>query len=287
MQPGIYQGMSIDEYHGHTGSISKSGLDQIARSPAHYFAKYLDVRDKPEGPTAAMKLGSAVHTMVLEPHQFDARYALAPADAPKRPTQAQLNAKNPSADSVRAIAFWQQFDLLTAGKEIISQDYYDTCRCMRDSVMAHSAAAWLLQAGTAETSMFANDPETGAMVRVRPDWITEGGIVADLKTTEDARPSEFGRSCYNFRYHVQDALYQDVPQWLPESVKLDGFVFIAVEKKPPYAVVVYEADDLFIGRGRDAYRRDLDTYAQCLQSGKWPAYPTEVQTLSLPAWAKE
>ncbi len=44
---GLIDDLDIDAYHRGPG-ISKSGLDAIARSPATYFAKYLDPNRPPE-----------------------------------------------------------------------------------------------------------------------------------------------------------------------------------------------------------------------------------------------
>ena len=50
MKPGIYvsRELSNEEYHADTTAISKSGLDLVHRSPAHYYAAKLD----PDRPAA-------------------------------------------------------------------------------------------------------------------------------------------------------------------------------------------------------------------------------------------
>jgi hypothetical protein len=65
MNPGIYR-LSNEAYHSGHG-ISKSGLDLIARSPAHFIGA-----EKKDLPSFA--LGSATHCAILEPHEFDKRY---------------------------------------------------------------------------------------------------------------------------------------------------------------------------------------------------------------------
>lgn len=70
--------MENADYHAHP-AISKSHLDLIARSPLHYWARYIDPNRVPTEPTDAMRLGTAVHTLTLEADQFEARYAVAPA----------------------------------------------------------------------------------------------------------------------------------------------------------------------------------------------------------------
>lgn len=80
-EPGVYAGIPNAEYHGGLG-ISKSGLDIIARSPMHYQFSRQAANDSE--PTAAMRIGTAAHDLILEPEEFWNRYAipLDPADFP-------------------------------------------------------------------------------------------------------------------------------------------------------------------------------------------------------------
>src|SRR5690606_39465824 len=66
----ITTSMSNEEYHSLPDSISKSGLDLIARSPAHY--RYAERRE----PTRAMVIGTAIHAAILEPDVFATEYLL-------------------------------------------------------------------------------------------------------------------------------------------------------------------------------------------------------------------
>ena len=79
---------------------------------------------------------------------------------------------------------------------------------------------------------------TGLQCKCRPDWISaDGGILVDLKTTEDASPREFQRSIAKWRYHVQAGWYMAGIE-AAYGTRPSGFIFIAVEKKPPFAVGV-------------------------------------------------
>lgn len=271
------------EYHSAPG-ISKSKLDLIARSPAHYWAAYLDPDRATPEPTPALILGSAVHSAILEPDQFGSEYVCPPEDAPKRPTAVQINAKKPSQETLEAIDFWRMFEATNEGKTLLTRDQYTTAIAMCNAVHRHPVASRLLTGGRAEQSVYAIDPETGALVKCRLDYFLDGaGMIVDLKTTEDASPSGFGRSAANFRYHVQTAWYQDVmraafgdapPYW----------VFVAVEKSPPYAVGVYHVDAATADLGRRMARRDLHKLLECERLGQWPDYGTESQALVLPGW---
>ena len=253
------------EYHAHD-FISKSGLDRIDQSPAHYQAWL----SEPRITTPALTFGSACHNYVLERETFDDRYVVAPSGIDRR-TKAGKEV-------------WEAFTSEAAGREIISADDMDKLVAMRASIIEHPVAEELLDPGSgrAEVSVF-GELENVA-VKCRPDWLRDDGIVVDLKTTDNAGPGAFTRSVAKYRYHVQASLYSDLLQAVTgEPVK--AFVFIAVEKNPPFAVSVYELDAESLEVGRAAYQRNLDTYRRCLEANHWPAYSDAIETLTLPRWA--
>ena len=274
---------SNEDYHSHIESISKSHLDVVAKSPLHYWDKYINPNREPEAPTPAMILGTATHTAVLEPDLFTSQFVVVPGDAPKRPTSVQLKAKNPSAETLLAIDWWEDFERQNAGRAILADDDYQTCLAMRDAVHVHSAAGRLLQAGAAEQSFYAIDNETGLQIKCRPDWMREDGGLVDVKTTEDASPEGFAKSVANFRYYVQAPWYLDILERLYGEAP-PYFIFIAVEKRRPYAVATYfvENDQLALGRAR--YAKDLRTLGVCKEAGSWPGYSDQVEPLKLPRW---
>lgn len=255
----IVSEMPSADYHAHP-AVSKSVLDRIARSPLHARA-YLD--GAREEPTAAMNFGTALHCAVLEPARFASAYAVFDGD---RRTKAGKEAYEV---------------LLASGTAIISAAESDAINAMALAIRQHAVASHLLDAahGVAETSVFWSHPETGLECKCRPDWwLPQDGVVVDLKTCEDASPAAFARSVAGYRYHVQAAHYL-------AGTQAKRFLFVAVEKKAPHAVAVYELDIESLTQGHSLRERDLQTYASCLEFGLWPGYPEQVQTLALPKWA--
>ena len=243
----IIENMSNADYHAHP-AISKSGLDLIEKSPAHFF--YAE-REK----TKEMVIGSAFHDLVLLPDTFNELYIIKHSDM-------NLSTK--------------------AGKEW-KQQADESGNAMKESVLAHHAAGRLLSNGKPETSIFWQD-EIGVECRCRPDFININNVIVDLKTTTDASPKGFAKSVANFRYHVQDAYYcHGYKHAFGELPR--GFVFVAVEKKPPYAVGVYTLDDLAKLEGEMRFKENLSTYKQALEENAWNAFSQKIETLSLPSWA--
>lgn len=253
-------------YHSHP-SISKHSLDKIHRAPALW--KY--EKSNPPDPTPAMRWGTLIHTVILEPERFAATTCIAP----------EINRRTNAGK-----AEWDAFCAENEGKEVLAAEEIFELEAIRDSVNAHPAAQRALSGSgnRIEASLFW-ESASGVACRARPDLIHRAGIIVDIKSTEDASPYTFARSVAKFRYHVQAAFYCDGLATIEGPDAAKGFAFIAVEKKPPYLVAVYEATPEMIAAGRLAYEADLAIYAECLASDTWPGYSDKVLTLDLPKWA--
>ncbi len=273
--------MTNEDYHANTSHISKSGLDLISQTPAHYYAHYLDPSREKDEPTPALKLGSAVHAAILEPELFANEY-WAVDDAA---IISEIGGAKPRA-TARYREWLLEKERQNAGKEMLTADQFKHCLRMRDAVWSHPGAAYLLNDGYREQSFFFTDPMTDAPCKIRPDFLNPSiRWITDVKTTEDASPAAFGRSFYNYRYHVQAAFILDGLAAI-EGAPWQGIAFIAVEKNPPYAVAVYYATPEDIADGRVAYRGNLLTYMECKQRNQWPAYSTKIEPIMRPAWMR-
>jgi len=250
--------MNNADYHSDP-AVSASHLHSIAKSPAHYYSRYLAPVKPPSIQTTAMQFGSLVHTAILEPDELAARYGVCP---PRNTKAGKEAAEQMKADGIEAI----------------TQSDWDTAAAMSDAVYAHPAASELLQQGAPEQSFWWDDNETGLRCKCRPDWLRPDGVVVDLKTTQDASPKGFAKSIANFRYHVQAAHYLN-------GLEAQRFVFIAVEKTYPFAVGTYELDRVSLDEGQRLAARDLRRIAACRKLDKWPGYSQTISTLTLPAWA--
>lgn len=252
--------LPADEYHADRSAVSKGWLDKIDRSPAH-LKLYLDgARSEP---TPAMVLGSLIHTAVLEPDLLDSEYAVQP----------KIDRRTKAGKEEYAAWIEEHANMTHVTSEQLEQ-----AKAIRDSVLHHRAASVLLRDGVAEQTVVWHDAGTGEKCKARADWLRDS-MVVDLKSTTDARPDAFAKAIANFRYDVQAAHYTD-------GFERDRFVFIVVEKDPPYGVAVYVADDSVFERGRSLRDRNLDTYSACMAKGHWPAYADTIQTVGLPAWAR-
>ena len=265
--------MEIGDYHAMTNVVSKSHLDQIARSPLHLWSAYLDPNRQPREATPAMAIGSAVHTHVLELSTWDERYVMAPEGIDRR-TKAGKE-------------LWATFEADSASRTVLSRSDAELVMQMGRAVWSHPAAAFLLgRPGQAEQTYLWTDRATGLECKCRPDWMTnDGQLIVDLKTTEDASPAGFRKSIGNFRYHVQAAWYLEGIE-RATGRRPDQFIFVCVEKKPPHVVAVYAASAEMVATGAITAEADLARLAMCREASDWPGYSNQIETIDLPPWMR-
>lgn len=261
MTPGIYYDLPIDQYHSGPG-ISKTGLWTIyTQSPAHY-------RFGQREPNVAFDFGEACHLAILQPDEFERKVFRGPED--------RRGNKWKDAAEFAAIE----------GKLILTAGDYDAVLAIRDAIHADAWVNAVITGGQpiVESSGYWTDPQTGELCRCRPDLYREDiGIVIDLKSTNSAHKDAFARSVVNYGYHAQEAFYTD--GWTILGKPVQGFCFLAFEKKPPYAYAIYELPPAIVEEGRAIMRTALDRYAECVRTGKWPAYGDGVQELEFSRWA--
>jgi len=244
--------------------ISKSLLDWIAppRTPAHFKAKLDGLI--PDEQTPAMRLGQMIHRAILEPDALEISV---------KPEGLNLSTKEGRE--------WKAAQT----KTIITQDEYETIKGMRDSVHTHPAVKRVLANAKTEVSLFAS-AEDGVLRKARIDALPEGGnVIVDIKSCQSADPDIMAKSVVSYRYDVQAAYYLDLCALL--GLDKSEFLFVCVEKQPPYAVAVYALDQDAIAWGRKQYQRDLALVRHCMAEDHWPSFTTDITTLALPAWAQK
>jgi exodeoxyribonuclease VIII len=243
----------------------KSLLCQIEKSPAHYKCAG---NNQPK-PTTAQLIGSAVHCLVLEPERFEERYYVC-SDKVRRGTKA-----------------WDSIEISANGREILKPDDFAEMLAMRDAVRAHPKACECLDAcAAAEVSIFWRDLKSGLACKGRADSLSvEHRVILDLKTCQDASERGFLRDVVDYKYHWQAAMYCDGAKAVTGHDFM--FVFIAVEKAPPYGVAVYLISEAFIAAGRKAYRDALNEVLFCMTNNTWPCYAEGAVEIQAPAWMEK
>jgi len=276
---GVYPGLPDSEYRRAPG-VNKSGMDNFMRSPLYYIT----MKKSPPPPTPQMFIGTAFHTLVLEPDRFNDE-CVADEHAGSQSKEAkewrmEMRAQDKIVINTRG------------GGDIWNPSDWDMIHHMRDAVMSHPVASILLQ-GDVEQSVFWVDrksdshPGTGKLCKARIDvHNTDHNVNVDLKSAANASYSEFQRAVHRYHYMIQDAFYSDGWRAAAGNDELIPFIFIAVEKLPPYGVACYSLDPEWQRVGREIYRRTLIRFKDCHEADEWPCYPVEVRDLIIPGYAK-
>lgn len=255
--------LSFEDYTDRPG-VSQSQLQQMRRSPAHCKA----YKDGHRRDTDEKDFGRLLHEALLEPVDFYERAKVIPF-------------KDRRAKGYKE---WKEA-LLATDVELTAKEELTIRGCV-DSVRNHKCGLKIFDDIDTEVSLFAVHEETGLMRKGRMDVIPRGrDFIADIKTAQDASEREFSRAIWALGYHMQAAYYIDLAR--ANGIDAQHFIFCAVEKEPPYACAFYQIQNEDVQRGRDEYERLLRRFAECHESGKWPAYSQELQFIGLPAWAKE
>jgi len=271
--PGVYPGVAADVYHAWP-TASNSRLTQLKRSPAHLQAYLANPVE-----TAAMIVGRATHSAILEPDDFTARFGRCPDGLDRR--------KKPDA------ALYDGLLARYGASNLLKAPAYDACLAMRDAVYAHASAKGIAASHReVELSLrfdeLVADDFTSIAIRckARPDCHTPelaGGTLWDIKTTTDASRNAFEKTIFSMGYHRQAAFYLAGARSL--GLPAEHFVFVAVEKEPPYAVATYRLTEGAIDAGMAELKALATKYVECERLDHWPAYSPRIEDIALPAWA--
>ena len=164
--PGIRDDISHADYLA-IDAFSSSGAKRLLQSPLHFD---YDRRNPGDSDSDAKRMGSALHLGVLEPDRYDSgAIAIIPADAPARPSARLINAKNPSADTIKRIEWWTDFEASAAGRIVLTEDQVAKVHGMVQSVRRHPLYADLfLGDGAAEITYQWTDARHAMRCRARP-----------------------------------------------------------------------------------------------------------------------
>jgi hypothetical protein len=263
MKPGICSELSNAEYHSAEGVSSSDLKTLFATCPAKWRYK----KENPEPAKDAWNLGTAVHSLILEPEKTANDIAVMP----------KIDRRTKAGKTEYA-----EFIEQSNGKTVVTADQWNEAQFMAEAVLNNPQAREALSDGKAEQSVFSVDELTGLTTKARPDYWT-GSLLIDVKTTRDASPRGFEKAAANLGYHIQAAYYLDVCE---QHRSAEDFLFICVESEAPYLTACYLADPFFIQRGREDYRLALNTLKHCFDNDEWPGYSPEIEYLSLPGWMK-
>lgn len=190
-----------DFYYGHLGkqALSSSACKMLLESPKTYYyvTKYGQKEDSP-----ALLTGKLIHTMILEPQEFDNRFDISSTKG--KTTKAFKELKE------------------TSQKAVITSAEYDSAMRIVDAFNRNEIVKQYLKGAAFEQPGIGMI--SGLPFRAKADIINlEEGFIADIKTTTDLQ-SSFRFSARKYGYDMQAYIYTQI-------FGVDDFYFIAIDKK--------------------------------------------------------
>ena len=242
-------------------AVNFSTLKYLATSPLLYRWMI----DHPAARKPAYVIGGAIHCAVLEPGQFDSRYAV--------------------FDGTRRGKAWDEWQLENPGKESLKPNELASIQAAAKAVHGHRVAAGVLLGGRVEEPVTWIDSATGLACKGRIDYIRPDCVV-DLKSARDVAPRRFARAAAEYLYHGQLAWYHDgaiAAGKVPANAQPPYCV--AVQSDEPYDVAVYQINLIDLDVGRQLCRDLLRKLVECAAADYWPGVAPDLLALDLPAWA--
>lgn len=314
MQNEMIQGLDFKSYQA-IDALNMSLLKELDDSPGR-----LDWRRRnPWKPTDPAILGNAIHTLLLEPGEFAARYISPPLNHSELPArfvetppehlgksnqllvagkdwvamldEGQVPVKagdwNNGGLSVRSTAYkewakWTEVQDLT----VLTRSMSNQAAAADREVWKYKPARELIEASQHEVTLVWQDAETGIWCKGRMDnWDGDTRTEADIKTTgKSVHWKAIGRTAYLAGWHVQRAYYgMGVEAITGEPV--EHHKVIAVEVDEPWRCEVYEMGLAELELGRAKCRELLRKYAHYDNRGEWPLNSGIVPMLQFPGWA--
>jgi len=236
--------MTNAEYRA-VDAISNSDLSYIETNPYLYALGF-----RPQIESKALEFGTLVHALTLEPEKFTEEYAVEDFEG------CELNKNSKAYKEARAN--WLQ---TVNGKEIISKSDYEKAKTLSDR------ARKLIEplSGKAEQS-YISDWNDQIKVKCRPDFLTDDGVLIDLKTTSTDVTSDYllSKTIYDRKYHRQLAFYKMVLELSGVEVKECVLIFANTSNLWVRGVKILPED---LQRGHNEAIQILDRYNSILKNG--------------------
>jgi hypothetical protein len=257
----IFADVPANEYHqaARDGKfLSSHLLGDFRKSPLLYKKKMNGEIEQAE--TAALAVGRAVHTLILEGRsKFDEEFNI--SDGPVNPKTGE-----PFGKLTKAYKEWAAAQT----KDVVSGPDFAFMSKLRESVWAHLVARELLDDGIAEQTVRTRYCEEPCQIRM--DWFRADfdgcPVICDLKTCETL--DYFEGDARRFGYPQQMAFYREVLRKASGGEVAADCYLIAVEKREPMRCGVWKLTDGILEACALENERAIAELRKCRRENVWP-----------------
>lgn len=260
---GIYFGLSEEKYRKDS-ALNYSGMKQLLEGPEFFWEhSSMNPNWKPSKRTEQMKVGTILHTLLLEPKEFSNRCFVYPGEP------------------------------YCTDRMMVRRDDYINMQHMVKVVSELPDLENLITHGAAETVIIWEDPRTGIRMKAKHDYWKPYCSV-DYKTAYGINESAIKSAFYRYAYHIQAYHYKEsrlqIRRMLLEDAAdvygkidmrlidrflagegpnggryMDNFVFIFQMKDPPFSARVFEPSEYTFMLGLQDAQRCASAYAANLK----------------------
>ncbi len=272
-KPGFYSAIPDAEYHGDpcpAPSASASLLHKLSsRSPLHAWHAHpkLNPGWRPGKSTPAQAFGKAAHALLMGSCE------VIEIEAPDWRSK-DAKAARIAAEEIGKCALLSD-DLVTAKNMV---------HALQSGLKSHRVGN-VFDNGQPEVTLAWKDE--GVWLRGRLDWWkASANLIVDYKTTEgSADPDQWSRNLFMLGSDFQSVLYPDgVAILTGERPRL---IYVVQEVDPPHGFSVIELNkhDGTLEFSTTRVVEAFATWRNCMQTNRWPGYPSEICHVSAPPWA--
>jgi len=271
-EPGVYPTLSFEDYVRDPvpgGSLSNSEAKHLMK-PKGCPARFRWEKDHKRPTKKEFEIGTAAHALVLG----------------TGPVLYELDVENMRTKKAKQEAE----DARADGMIPLLPHEYRMVLDMAEAIHAHPVANALLspERGDVEQSLFWRDAPTGVMRRGRLDHLAHPTfsrtILVDYKSCLSADEESCSKALWKFGYAGQAATYTDGAIALGRASTDAAYMIVFQEKSAPYLIHVFEVDAMAMEIARALNREALESYADCIATGRWPGWEGEPDLLGMPAY---
>ena len=225
--------------------------------------------------TDSMRLGTGVHGLLLEPEEFEDRFAVMPSyeldeDNLRAPRKKDEPIDLRRTDSKATIYYKSKaaaFHLANRDKTVLTRAQYDQALHCIESIRSREYIAKKIDQCEKEVTLIGEI--AGVPFKGRVDLLREKRpLIIDLKTTANIEKHAFGRQFMNLGYDWKLAIYRElVTQKLG---KKPDVAVITVEPGGDFDCAYVPVPEIVLDNAWPRIMATLAKYVACKNSGVWP-----------------
>jgi len=277
MENGIFDNISIKDYHADREYTSASSIKEAKKSLAH-FRYYLDNKqeDKPQ-----FSFGNAFELALLDQKGFESEVAIEQdsywiALANEEYMAEKGKTYTIPRNSARYKAEYSKWETANEGKYKIAEtgkESYETIEKMLASCRKDSTVQKLIEGTEYQLSLFWQDEECGLKLKTRPDICKrKKNVIVNLKTTINGSPEAFSRDLVKYDYPLQACV--EISGCLATGLmnSVDNYFWLVLEKEPPFCATIYEFQESDIKSTMMEYEYLITKIAEAKEKDFYPGY---------------